>query len=153
MNPGRNAVEGLDVTRYNSRAVSENSQDSQVKTLICGLCGTAYEPDDNFCRHCGVSLQDETQLPSIQDGMRLPAVRRTSLPAGVARGAAVVAAGTLAEVLVRRLVRGFFDRKPQTFRTPARRAKGKVVPQEDSLEEDTQLLSETFLLRRVRIRR
>ena len=127
--------------------MSENGQAQPTDTLLCGFCTTAYEPDDNFCRHCGVPLQDDTQLPAVRE-RQLPAIRQTSLPAGVARGAAVVAAGTIAEVLVRRAVRGLFNRT-----APGRRSKGEVVPRQDLPDEETELLSETFLLRRVRIRR
>ena len=117
--------------------------------LICGLCGTAYEQEDNFCRHCGAPVQDAAQLPSVRDNP-LPAVRQPSLPANVAKGAVVVAAGTLAEILARRLVRSLLDRRPRRSKKPAQPAPEKTAS--DPLADQT-LLSETLLLRRIRIRR
>lgn len=124
------------------------------ETLLCGRCATAYDPEDNFCRHCGLALH-ERQLPSVRDGQELPAVWQPPLPAAVVKGAAFVAAGTLAEVLMRRLLCGALRRspRPRASRPPARQAKGEVVPRENRMPEDAQLVSETLLMRRVRIRR
>ena len=85
--------------------MNENGDASPPETVLCGRCASVCDPDDNFCRHCGLPLHEQ-QLPSVRDGHEVPAVWQPPLPPVVVKGAAFVAAGTLAEVLVRRLVRG-----------------------------------------------
>lgn len=51
------------------------------------------------------------------------------------------------------MVRGAFGRPTQKAKQPAKRAKADIVPREEQLPEEGQVVSETFLLRRVRIRR
>ncbi len=148
--PGRRAVVGERPTRYNSRAVNENGE-TPADTLLCGRCDTLYDPEDNFCRHCGLPLHEQ-HLPSVRDSRDLPAVWQPSLPATVIKGAALVAAGTLAPRLALGLLRRALRRGPKASHSPARRAKGEVLPQQDAMPEDAQVVSETFLLRRVRIR-
>lgn len=132
--------------------MNEDGETPPSETLLCGRCAGACDPEDNFCRHCGLSLHEQ-RLPSVRDGHQVPAVWQPPLPAAVVKGAAFVAAGTLAEMLVRRLVRGALRRRPSAARVPARQPKGEVVPHEDPMPEDTQIVSETLLLRRLRIRR
>lgn len=123
---------------------------SPPDTALCGRCGTDCDLEDNFCRNCGLALHDP-QLPAVRDERHLPAVWRPQLPA-VVRGVTVVAVGTIAEVMVRRLVRSFINRGRNGHST-AHRAKGDVVPHGDAIPDDTQMVSETLLLRRVRFRR
>lgn len=144
MNPPRR-------TRYNSGAVGGNGETSPPETLLCGRCAGAYDPEDNFCRHCGLSLHDP-QLPSVRDGPELPAVWQPPLPAVVMKGAAFVAAGTLAELLVRRLVGRALGRRPRASRALARREPAPAEG-EEPLPADTQMESETLVLRRLRFRR
>jgi hypothetical protein len=132
--------------------VREDGETPPPETLLCGRCATACDPEDNFCRHCGLALH-EHQLPSVRDGQQVPAVWQPPLPAAVVKGAAFVAAGTLAEILVRRLVRGVLRGRSRASQAPARRAKSEVAPREEPLPAETQMLSETLLLRRVRFRR
>jgi hypothetical protein len=80
-------------------------------------------------------------------------VRELSVPSVVAKGAAVVAVGTLAEAILRRVVGGVLRRRPSMPRMPAKRAKGEVVPKEDETPEETHVFSETLLVRHLRIRR
>ena len=56
-------------TRYNARAVNENGSDSPSETLVCGRCAGERGPDDHFCRHCGLAL-DERSLPAVPDSLR-----------------------------------------------------------------------------------
>jgi hypothetical protein len=74
------------------------------------------------------------------------------VPVAVVKGAAFVAAGTIAEILVRRMVRSAFNRAPKATRAPARR-RSQVVEMDDPLPDDTQVVSETMLFRRIRFRR
>lgn len=126
------------------------------ETWLCSRCDGAYDGDDNFCRHCGSPLFDDEQLPVVRE-TRLPAVSRPSVPASFVRGAAVVAFGKLAEMAVRRLARIAIGRgsgrASSVEKMPAGGAKGEIVPREDSLPEDALLVSETVMVRRVRIRR
>ena len=121
-------------------------------TSLCGRCGVPYDQEDNFCRQCGLSLQD-AQLPSVRNGHQLPAVRRVPLPATVARGVAVVAAGTVAELLLRRLARGAMGRLPRAAKAGTRRSKNEIAPREEPMPADAGMVSETLLFRRIRIRR
>lgn len=131
--------------------MSGNGQ-TPVDTLLCGGCGNPYDADDNFCRQCGVSLHDE-QLPSVRDDPGLPAVWRPSLPAVIVRGVAIAAAGTLAETFLRRFARGVVSRRFGGEREPDRRKRAEIAKRDDSLPADTQMVSETLFMRRVRFRR
>jgi hypothetical protein len=132
--------------------VNENGETPSAETLLCGRCSLACDPEDNFCRHCGLSLREQ-QLPSVREGPHLPAVREISVPSVVAKGAAVVAAGTLAEAILRRVLGGVLRRRASVTRAPAKQTKGEVVPQEDVAPEETHILSETLFVRHLRIRR
>jgi hypothetical protein len=76
----------------------------------------------------------------------------------VVRGAAVVAAGTLAEAILRRIIaRAFRGRAPPSERRaglPARRRpeKAEVVEHPERAGDDDHVVSETYLFRRVRLR-
>jgi hypothetical protein len=130
--------------------------------LRCPSCGSPYDPGDNFCRRCGSSLNQASSL----EGVTLPAVRharyeavpwRPTLPV-VVRGAAVIAAGALAEMFLRgltsRLLRGgarLFGRGHKNDRKPT-----EVVPAqpvEEGEEPEAQIVSESWFFRRVRVRR
>ena len=117
--------------------------------VICGRCATACDGIDNFCRQCGLSLQEE-QLPSVRQA-HLPAVRSPSVRNVVVRGAAFVAAGKIAEIVTRQLVQRAFSRTRRITRLPARRSNVEVGS--GAVVEEEHLLSETFLLRRTRVRR
>lgn len=120
------------------------------ETVPCGRCATLSDPDDNFCRHCGLPLAEQ-RLPSVRNGHSLPALWRPPVPAAVVKGAAFVVAGTLAEALLRRLARRALgrDRTAQ----PAKRSGGGSVTAAGGLPDDGQIMSETLLLRHVRVRR
>lgn len=84
----------------------------------------------------------------------VPDVWRPSLPAVVARGAAVIVAGTLAEFVARRLASAAFGRgRRRETAAPVKQEETRVVERDEPLDDDTQMVSETLLLRRVRFRR
>ncbi len=66
------------------------------------------------------------------------------------KGAAFIAAGTLAEVLVRRIARRALA--PLTGSRPSNGKRAQLVPSHDTTD-DAQVVSETFLMRHIRIRR
>lgn len=125
------------------------------EVLLCPECGTPYDPADDFCRRCGAPVSDR----------RLPAVRRNYQPVAwqppvpaLVQGAAVLAAGTVAEILIRKLIGRFF--RPRSL-LPILRRPGKtpleIVPRDDEemeeMEPEAQIESQTVVFRRVRLRR
>lgn len=130
--------------------MNPNGERSIPDAVVCGRCAATAAPEDNFCRNCGRALRDQ-HLPSVREE-RLPAAWQPSLSAVVARGAAVVAVGTLAELVARRLLRAAVSRAPKAPRLPARHTKPHLVPR-DEPDSGEQVVSETLLLRRIRIRR
>jgi hypothetical protein len=130
--------------------VNDQNGDAPSEAVVCSRCSTVCSTEDNFCRHCGFALREQ-RLPVLNEGSRLPAVSRPALPAVVVKGATVIAAGAIAEMLVRRAVGRVLQRGRKAERLPARTSKNGVT-QNGALREGT-LESETFLLRRVRIRR
>ena len=130
--------------------MNENGETLPPETLLCGRCAGAYDSDDNFCRQCGAPLRDP-QLPSVRDQAGLPAVWRPPLRAVVVRGAVFVAAGTMAEMLIRRLVRRALGQRLRAPRSPVRRDGAKE--RDEKADGDTELVSETLLVRRIRFRR
>ncbi|MDE3095753.1 MAG: hypothetical protein KGK07_07110 [Chloroflexota bacterium] len=115
-----------------------------MSTSICPDCEAVLGADDNYCRRCGAALA----------GARLPAVRgpmsatlwQPRVPR-VVKGAAVMAAGTVGQYLVRRaLVNMLAGGK--------RRAARAVRTQDnDGMFDEAQIITETVMMRRVRIRR
>ncbi len=116
--------------------------------LICKRCARPYEPGDRFCRKCGASLDN---LPTAREDY-LPDVWRSPVPA-IAKSVAVIAAGTLAELALRRIIRMVF--RPSNF-LPALRRDSKAVtkaPSSNGSEPDAVIEAEAFTVRRVRMRR
>ena len=114
------------------------------ESIICGRCATVADADDNFCRHCGMALGVE-RLPSVRSNAGVPAVWQPRLRGAAIKSAAFIAAGTLAEVLVRRMVRRALA--PLTGRP--KHTKEVIAP--DAGEPRVE--SETLLVRHIRIRR
>ncbi len=127
----------------------EGNGSAPPDVILCGRCATACDLEDRFCRQCGLSLH-ESGLPSLWDEPQLPAVWKPSTSV-IARGAAVVAAGTVAEILLRRLARGVFGRRSESKDGVT----NEVVPVDanSASDDDEQYVSETLLLRRIRFRR
>ena len=127
----------------------------------CPGCGRSHDPEDSFCRHCGAALRG-TRVPMVRDSSLYSlAPWRETLPVAV-RGAAVVAAGTLAEAVLRRLISRALGRNarpsPAVSRrtqVPSRRQaeKAELVDGSEVTCGDDQVVTETFLFRRVRLRR
>ncbi|MCH8064437.1 MAG: hypothetical protein IIC90_01245 [Chloroflexi bacterium] len=117
--------------------------------IVCGRCQESRDLDDNFCRHCGFSLLEQPPLPSVRSTRLLPAIRPPSVPATVAKGAAFVAAGKLAELLVRRMARSVLG----GGKSPRKPTNAKLVSEREATLQTSEIVSETVLLRQIRIRR
>lgn len=120
-------------------------------SLTCGRCDSPLAAEDNFCRHCGLALNGRN-LPSVRSGTNLPAAWQPSLPSTVVKGAAVVAAGTLAQRLARGLLRRALGGSSKPKAKPERRAT-ELVARDDEPLDGAQFVSETVLMRRIRTRR
>jgi hypothetical protein len=137
--------------------MNEDGRSQSEALLRCSRCGSSRDPDDSFCRHCGAALH-ASRIPMVRDERSYaPVPWRETMPV-VVRGAAVVAAGTLAEAVLRRLVaralRGRARPSDRRARPPARRQpeKAEVVERPEPTRDDDHVVSETFLFRRVRLR-
>ena len=117
----------------------------------CGRCDAACALGDNFCRQCGASLHGEPQLPSVRPSA-LPVVRQPSVQAVVVRGAAVVAATKIAELVARRIVRNIFRRNGKSEGHPATTKDAEIIPQEEAIVSEA-VVRETFLTRTIHFRR
>ncbi len=139
------------VNCYTRAAVSMDVSAEALNAVVCGGCDGPCDPQDNFCRYCGFSLVEKTQLPSFQRARLLPAIRTPSVPATVAKGAAFVAAGKIAEIVVRRVARNVLGGGSNGAK------KGELVPAKTERKpetlQSTEVVSETVLVRQTRIRR
>ena len=113
-----------------------------MNPVDCHNCSLPLAADDNFCRRCGISLHPI--VPAVRTELT-PAVWRPHIPP-VMKGAAVMAAGTIGQYVFRRVAREFLGGdKP---RSPRRRRASQ-----DGMLDEAQIITETVMLRRVRIRR
>ena len=118
-----------------------------MNTPACHACRATLDEADNFCRQCGIAIG---RAP-------LPAVRGTSMPAiwqpqvsPVVKGAAVMAAGTIGQFVFRRMVSnllgGSRPRKSRAMKVRGGRG-------DDGMVDEAQIITETIMMRRVRVRR
>ena len=121
--------------------------------LICEHCGASHDQDDGFCRRCGAPLLG-SQVPAVRRDYQPVVYSRPAVPI-VVQGAAAIAAGTLAEIILRRLIKRVF--KPRSLLPALRRNARKPTQvekyQDDGEEPDAQIESETIVLRQIRLRR
>ena len=141
---------------YNGPAMNEDGRSQSEALLRCPRCGSSHDREDNFCRRCGAALH-ASRVPMVRDERSYAPVPWQGAMPMVVRGAAVVAAGTLAEAVLRRLLARAL-RLPRSdsrrSRLPARRQpeKVEVVEHPEPAGDDDHVVSETFLFRRVRLR-
>jgi hypothetical protein len=122
-----------------------------IETVLCGRCEAICDSGDNFCRRCGLVLHEQ-RLPSVRRS-HLPVAWRPQVRAVVVRGVAVVAAGALAEMLARRLVRRTVGRVFGGRAASTKLARHEGDHSNGSTADDAQLVSDTVLMRHIRIRR
>jgi hypothetical protein len=118
-----------------------------MNITTCHACTFPLDVSDNFCRSCGTPAGHAP----------LPAVRRDATPSvwqphvsPVVKGAAVMAAGTVGQFVFRRVVSGLLSggKRPKANRVSIRRPNER-----DGLVDEAQIITETIMMRRVRIRR
>jgi predicted amidophosphoribosyltransferase len=130
----------------------EDDSPREGQFLICEHCGAPHDPDDEFCRRCGASLTG-SRVPAVRRNYQ-PVVYRPAVPI-VVQGAVAIAAGTLAEIVLKRLIKRLF--RPRSLLPVLRRDAKKPVQvqkrQDDGEEPDAQIESETIVLRQIRLRR
>lgn len=115
----------------------------------CPGCGTGLDLDDNFCRHCGLS-SGRAALPVLRPQAAAAVWQPSVSP--VVKGAAVMAAGTVGQFLLRRVVRGIVDGNAQRRPSRATRLR-RNRRNDDGMVDEAQIITETVMMRRVRLRR
>lgn len=113
----------------------------------CHACSAALDPDDNFCRRCGVEA-GHAALPVVRPNAT-PAVWRPASMPPVVKGAAVMAAGTVGQFVLRRMVGNLLS----GGRTRKTRALRLGSSRDDGMMDEAQIITETVMMRRVRVRR
>ena len=108
----------------------------------CYSCRLPLGADDNFCRRCGASLR--ASVPAVRSEVA-PVMWRPAVPP-VVKGAAVMAAGTVGQYVFRRLVSGLLNGNGRA------RSRRSISPS-DGMVDEAQIITETVMLRRVRVRR
>ncbi len=118
-----------------------------MSLMKCPSCGSHGPFEDGFCNVCGLE-QPGSRLPVKSEARPLPAVWQQAAPV-LARGAALVAVGVVAEWLLRSgtkraLTLPFSGRKRTRSRSAARQERGPA---------EIVAISETIVRRRVIFRR
>ena len=115
-----------------------------MNTSACPDCDSMLDAEDNFCRRCGAAVA-AARLPAIRPQLAAT-VWQPRVPR-VVKGAAVMAAGTVGQYLVRRAITNVLT----GGRTrPSRAVRAR---QDDGMVDEAQIITETVMMRRVRIRR
>jgi hypothetical protein len=117
---------------------------------LCSACNFNTDDSDNFCRRCGASAASAGQVS-------VPATRPQSSvtlwrpnPHPVVKGAAVMAAGTVGQFVARRLITGLIGGGS----APRKKSRSMFARRAgDGMEDEAQIITETMMVRRVRIRR
>jgi hypothetical protein len=121
--------------------------------MRCSNCGNLCSLDDNFCRKCGASLRN-VKVPAARNGSQLPVAWRSAMPV-VAQGAAILAVGAAAQMLLRMLGRRAVQLPISLIRRPAKKKTNRLPArrEEETQPEASYAVQETLLLRRTTLRR
>jgi hypothetical protein len=114
----------------------------------CSACTFGIDEADNFCRRCGLAVDDRVTLPATRGNASMTIWKPQASP--VVKGAAVMAAGTIGQFVVRRAISSFVGGGSGTKK---RRSLFTRKRQDDGLIDEAQIITETVMTRRVRIRR
>ena len=95
-----------------------------------------------------------SQVPAVRGEYQPVVYRRPAVPI-VVQGAAAIAAGTVAEILLKRLIKRVFRPRSllPTLRRNAKKRTKVEKHRDDGEEPDAQIESETIVLRQIRLRR
>lgn len=120
--------------------------------MNCPTCGAEAALTDNFCPGCGTSIRN-SRLPVKREPPPSPEIFRRTLvrqagPA-IARAGAFVAAGVLAQWLLRSAGRKALTVPTARKKTPAQ----PLVRREEPAREPVVAISETVVWRRIIVRR
>jgi hypothetical protein len=110
----------------------------------CHTCNVPLDAGDRYCRRCGTPVASG-RLPAVAGEQSVTVWKPQASP--IVKGAAVMAAGTLGQFVLRRMVGGLLAR-PQR-----RRRLLPIARRDDGLADEAQIITETVMMRRVRIRR
>lgn len=113
----------------------------------CHACEYALDADDNFCRRCGMAV-GRAELPAVRGTTSVTLWQPNVSP--VVKGAAVMAAGTIGQFLLRRAVSSVLGSGKGAGK------RSSILPvrrRDDGLVDEAQIITETVMMRRVRIRR
>jgi hypothetical protein len=119
----------------------------QTRPFNCDNCAAELEVADNFCRRCG-SPALRHDVPAVRSPAALTVWKAN--PSPVVKGAAVMAAGTIGQFLVRRAVASLLARPNQRRRRSRDLRKSH---EDDGMLDEAQIITETVMMRRIRIRR
>ena len=129
-------------------------------TRQCPDCEAAVDKTDNYCRNCGMFMTMERQLPIERPATRAIQQRASNLPTPVKRAAAAVAIGAVLQVGASLAGKYLLKQAAQSLKPeikgPGRsRKQRRNVPAkaEASAEPIASVVSETFVVRRVWMRR
>lgn len=114
----------------------------------CTHCSFELDDSDNFCRRCGGAVVTP-QVPVTRAPSSITIWRPQASP--VVKGAAVMAAGTVGQFVFRRVLSSLINagsRKPRRGGLIRRAANER-----DGMVDEAQIITETVMMRRVRIRR
>jgi len=99
-----------------------------------------------FAISCGVAASAQAGLPAVRTQTAAAIWKPQVSPA--VKGVAVMAVGTVGQFLLRRAVRNLVSRPSHTGTINIRQPK-----QKDGLVDEAQIITETVMMRRVRVRR
>jgi hypothetical protein len=119
-----------------------------MSTRTCSACTFAVDDADNFCRRCGLAVEDGPSLPVARSSSSMTIWKPQASP--VVKGAAVMAAGTIGQFVVRRAISSFIGGGD---RPKKRRSLFPKRKDDDGLLDEAQIITETVMMKRVRIRR
>jgi hypothetical protein len=122
--------------------------------MRCSNCGSPRSVEDNFCRKCGASLRN-VRVPAARNDSQRPVAWRSAMPV-VAQGAAVFALGAAVQMLLRMLGRRVVHLPASLMRRQPAKKKASRLParkEEETQPEGSYAVQETFLLRRIILRR
>jgi hypothetical protein len=110
----------------------------------CHSCEGDLDDGDNFCRQCGTAV-GHAGVPAVRQASSMTVWQPNVSP--IVKGAAVMAEGTVGQFLFRRMISNLVQGAGRSGRRALR------INNRDGVVDEAQVITETVMLRRVRIRR